>query len=94
MVSMVREQVSLRAVAAKFRVSLSTVQRWVARAGEQPLDQVDWSDRPAGCRASPRRTSKRVEDRVLRVRRRLKTKSDLGEYGAVAIRRELERQNA
>lgn len=94
MVSLVREQVSLRAVAARMRVALSTVQRWVDRAGEQPLNQVDWSDRPAGCRASPKRTSKRMEDRVLRVRRALQTKSDLGEYGAIAIQRELERQNA
>lgn len=93
MVSMVRQNLPLRVVAAKCRVALSTVQRWVERAGEQPLDEVDWSDRPAGCRASPRRTPKRVEERVLRVRRRLKTQSDLGEYGAAAIRRELEQQH-
>ena len=83
----------MRAVARKFGCTLSTVQRWVARAGDQPLDEVDWSDRPSGCRVSPRRMPKRVEERVLKVRRRLQATSDLGEYGAAAIERELQRQN-
>jgi len=89
MVSQVRQGVGLRAVARKSRVSLSTVQRWVTRAGELSLDDVDWSDRLSGCRSSPRRTSTRVENRVLKTRQSLKTKSDLGEYGAEAIPREL-----
>ena len=93
MVAQVREGLGLRMVARKFRVTLSTVQRWVARAGERPLDEVDWSDHPSGCRISPVRTRKRVEERVLKVRRQLKTESDLGEYGAAAIVRELERRN-
>ena len=50
--SQVREGISQRAVARSFRVSLSTVQRWVARAEDLPLDEVDWNARPAGCRVS------------------------------------------
>src|SRR2546422_10420409 len=78
MVSQVRDGISQRAVARSFRVSLSTVQRWVARAGDLPLDEVDWDARPAGCRVSPRRTKAGVEQRVLVIRRQLRTKSDLG----------------
>jgi hypothetical protein len=89
MVSQVRRGVSQRAVARSFRVSLGTVQRWVARAADLPLDQVDWNDRPAGCRVSPRRTKPRVEQRVLVIRRRLRAHSDLGEYGPEAIQREM-----
>ena len=92
MVQRVREGVGLRAVAREFRVTLSTVQRWVTRAGDWPLDQVDWTDRPSGCRASPQRTRASMEERVLKVRKSLQTKSDLGEYGAEAIHRELQRR--
>ena len=94
MVSEVREGVSQRAVAKSHRVSLSTVQRWVCRAGDLPLDEVDWSTRPPGCRTSPRRTKPRVEQRVLTLRRSLRLKSDLGEYGPEAIHRELTQQGA
>lgn len=90
-VELVREGMSMRQVARKCRVALCTVQRWVARAGNETLDEVDWSDRVSGCRVSARRTKSRVERRVLTVRRQLKTRSDLGEYGAAAIRRELKR---
>ena len=90
--SLVRDGLSLRRVARKCRVALSTVQRWVARAQDGPLDQLDWSDRRSGCRVAAGRTKPRVERRVLSVRRQLKTKSDLGEYGAVAIQRELKRR--
>lgn len=92
MVAQVREGVGLRAVAREWGVTLSTVQRWVTRAGEVPLEEVDWTDRPAGCRTSPRRSQSRVEERVLKVRKSLKTQSDLGEYGAEAVHRELERR--
>lgn len=92
MVSQVREGISQRAVARSFRVSLCTVQRWVARAGDLPLDEVNWDGRPAGCRVSPRRTKAGVEQRVLVIRRQLRTKSDLGEYGPEAIQRELQQR--
>lgn len=89
MVAMVRSGVSRREVARRFRVSLNTVQRWVARAGGDPLEEVDWCSRPAGCRVSPQRTKPGLEQRVLAVRKRLRTKSDLGECGSHAIHREL-----
>lgn len=92
MVLQVRDGVSQRAVARSFRVSLSTVQRWIARAGDLPLGEVDWVARPAGCRVSPRRTKAGVEQRVLVIRRQLRTKSDLGEYGPEAIQRELQQR--
>ena len=92
MVSQVREGISQRAVARSFSVSLSTVQRWVTRAGDWPLEEVDWVARPAGCRVSPRRTKAGVEQRVLVIRRQLRTKSDLGEYGPEAIHRELQQR--
>lgn len=85
----VRAGQSLRAVAREFRVSLATVQRWVRRAGSRALDEVDWSERASGCQAPCNRTSRRLEERVLRTRKRLKDRSDLGEYGAAAIQREL-----
>lgn len=66
-------------------VSLSTVQLWVARAGPRRLDDVDWAGRSSRPRHT-RRTSRDVEDRVLQVRQALKTTSDLGEFGAAAIR--------
>ena len=90
MVSQVRDGISQREVARSFRVSLSTVQRWVTRAGDLPLDEVDWDSRPAGCPVSPRRTKAGVEQRVLVIRRQLRTKSDLGEYGPEAIQREMQ----
>ena len=94
MVSQVREGISQRAVARSFRVSLSTVQRWVARAGDTPLAEVDWNARPVGCRVSPRRTKASVEQRILVIRKQLRTTSDLGEYGPLAIQRELQERQA
>lgn len=67
MVAQVRDGLSQREVARACRVSLSTVQRWLARAGDLPLDEVDWGTRPSGCRVSPRRTKAKVEDQVLSV---------------------------
>ncbi len=87
MVTAVRHGASLRAVARQFNVSLHTVQRWVARAGTTRLDRVDWRDRPDGVRTSARRTPRRVERTVLRLRQHLRLTSDLGEYGAAAIQR-------
>lgn len=66
-------------------VSLSTVQRWVARAGPRPLDEVEGAGRSSRPRHT-RRTAREIEDRVLQIRHELKTTSDLGEFGAVAIR--------
>jgi transposase len=92
MVAAVRQGQSLRAVARQFRVSLRTVQIWVARAHDQRLDRVDWTDRPRGGRRPSTATATRIEDLVVRLRQQLKKDSALGEYGAAAIRRELQKR--
>lgn len=89
MVSRVRRGTSMRAVAKACGVSLRTVQVWMARAGDERLDRVDWSDRPRGGRRATQATPSSVEDLILKVRRQLQTTSALGEFGAAAIRREL-----
>lgn len=78
----------MRSVARAHDVRLFTVQWWCRRAGDLPLDRVDWRDRSPIPRRV-RRTESAVEDLVLVRRRELKETSDLGEYGALAIRREL-----
>ncbi len=88
MVAAVRAGRSMRAVARAHGVRLSTVQWWVGRAGDRALDRVDWSDRSPIAR-KVNRTESPVEDLVLGLRRELKETSDLGEYGARAIHREL-----
>jgi hypothetical protein len=86
---MVRRGVPARQVARQFGVSHGTVLTWVGRAGSQRLDRVDLTDRPAGCRRSANRTCRRMEQLVLRLRGQLRKSSDLGEFGAQAIRRAL-----
>lgn len=87
-VAKVRAGASMRAVARLHRVSLSTVQWWMRRAGDLPLDKVDWDNRfPIS--AHNARTTAAVEDLVLMLRRELKERSAQGEYGAKAIHREL-----
>ncbi len=90
MVAAVRRGMSLREVARQFRVGATTVQRWVQRAAGRRLDRVDWSDQPAGPQQPARRTPRDVEDLVLTIRRELRAQSDLGEFGAAAIQRELQ----
>jgi len=48
MVNAVRSGESQRSVAKRFGVSMSVVHRWVKRAGDKPLDNVNWHDRPSG----------------------------------------------
>ena len=88
MVAEVRAGVPMRGVARAYAVSLSTVQWWCRRAGDGALDEVDWRDR-ASIPVTVHRTASAVEDVVLELRRELKEASDLGEYGARAIHREL-----
>jgi hypothetical protein len=89
MVAAVRGGRSMRWVAQRFRVSLLTVQRWFQRAKDLRLDRVDFSNRPAGPRQPANRVAQKVEDRVLTIRRQLREESNLGEFGAAALRREL-----
>ena len=88
MVQAVRRGVSMRQVADQFGVALATVQRWVARAGEQRLDRVDWTDRLCGLPTPVNRTQRALEDQVLTIRQELRDTSDLGEFRAAAIHRE------
>jgi hypothetical protein len=88
MVRAVRRGTSMRAVARTHRVSLCTVQRWVRRAGAERLDRVNWEDHSHATTVS-RRTSAAIERLVMTLRHELRTTSDLGEYGAVAIHRTL-----
>lgn len=87
----VRAGASLRAAAKRFGVSAPTALRWSRRARGRRLDRVDFEGRPPGPKLSPRRTPKAVEEQILRARRELREASALGEYGAVAVRRALER---
>lgn len=92
MVEAVRRGRAMRAVARQFVVGMATVHRWVRRAAAQRLDRVDWENRPSGCRPPANRVTGETEEWVLRLRRVLHESSALGEYGAAAIHRELQRQ--
>jgi hypothetical protein len=78
----------MRATATRFGVSLHTVQRWVTHAQGQRLDRVDWSDARGG-RRDVQATAAEVEELILTLRHELRDSSDLGEFGAAAIHREL-----
>ncbi len=88
MVAAVRAGAPLRPTARRFGVSLSTLQQWVRRARGQRLDRVDWSDQAPGPRRSSQRTDAVLEEWIGELRRQLRQTSDLGEYGAAALRRE------
>jgi len=85
----VRRGIPLRRVARTFGVSLSVVQRWVARAGEIRSDLVDWSSQPTRITRPKNRTAPEVESLILTTRSDLIKASHLGEHGAVAIHRQL-----
>ena len=76
----------MRSVARHFRVSLRTVQRWVTRAKGLRLRRADLCDKPSGSPCPHNRTPMSLEDSILATRKRLKDSSDLGEFGAAAIR--------
>jgi putative transposase len=92
MVTAVRQGHSQRSVAKKFRVSLRTVQVWVDRTKGQRLDRIDWSDQPRGGRREACSTSASTEDLIVRLRKKLKESSPLGDCGALAIHEELQRR--
>jgi len=89
MVAAVRAGHSQRWVAHQFGVSLSTVQFWVQRAQDKALDQVDWSDLSHAPHQQAKQTPEEWEQRILALREELMRNSDLGEYGAQAIRQNL-----
>src|SRR3569832_454265 len=78
----------MRSVASQFGVSLHTVQHWVAHSAGQRLDRVDWSGARGG-RRETQATSSEVEGLEIGMRTQLRDHSDLGEFGAAAIHREL-----
>jgi hypothetical protein len=87
MIEAVRAGESMRSVARRFKVTLPTVQRWVKRAKGLELDAVDWTTH-ASVPHKTNRTAAYKEDWVLGIRHQLRHYSDLGEFGAAAIRRE------
>ena len=88
LVCAVREGASRREAARLYSVGLATVERWMERARNKALDEVDWTDRPC-LPHTLQRTDATMEELVLTVRRELKETSALGEYGAWAIGKEL-----
>lgn len=90
MVAMARRGCSIREIARKFRVSRPTVERWIERAQGKRLDRTSFNDRSCAPRTVANRTNSETEELVLNIRRELKEHSALGEFGAVAIRRELQ----
>lgn len=87
MVEAVRSGESMRSVSRRFKVALPTIQRWIKRAEGRELDVVDWSS-GASVPHRTRRTPGFKEDWVIGIRHQLRQYSDLGEFGAAAIRRE------
>lgn len=92
MVAAVRRGKSLRQVAQKFQVSASTVKFWLDKAQGKRLDRVDFSDSSSAPHRVANRTNPDMETLILDLRHHLRQHSDLGEFGAVAIRRELLRR--
>jgi transposase len=90
MVAAARKGMALREVARRFGVAPATVRLWVARAEGCRLDRVDFAAKPPGRPRPVNRSSQELEDRVLTLRVELKDRSDLGEFGARAIREALE----
>ena len=88
MVAAVRRGLSQHAGARRFKKALRTVQRWLARAGQRPLGQVDGSDRSRAPRQQARQTAPAVERRIVAWRQQLR-RGALGFIGAPAIREAL-----
>jgi transposase len=86
MAAAARRGIALREVARRFGVAPATVRLWVARAEGSRLDRVDFASRPPGRPRPVNRSSPGLEDLVLALRVELKDRSDLGEFGARAIR--------
>jgi hypothetical protein len=71
---------------------MSTVQLWVRRSQDVPLDQlaqIDWADGSHAPRHQAKQTPVDIERRILELRDELARASVLGEYGAVSIHQSL-----
>ena len=68
------------------------MQFWVKKAEGKPLEQVIWEDASHAPLKQHNQTPTEIEQRILEIRVFLATKSDLGEFGAVAIRDHLLKQ--
>ncbi len=90
MVRLVRSGKSMRRVAERLRVGVSTVALWVGRAKGRRLDSADFSDRLPGCVRGWNRVARNVEQRIAELRKTLREQSVLGEYGAAAIQAALQ----
>lgn len=87
MVAAVRAGEGIRAVARRLQISPSTVLFWAQRSVGARLDRFGFEDRARGPRRPWNRTAILTEQRVLSIRRELRTRSILGEFGAPAIHR-------
>jgi putative transposase len=85
MVRLVRQGKSQREIARRFGVSLHTVQRWVDRAGDIPLEAVDWKSRPHIPRTVVNKTAAKIEREICAIRKKLESESALGFSGALSI---------
>lgn len=84
MVATARRGLSLRATCRRFRVGLSHLQYWLARAAGRPLAQVDWRDQSPAPRRQARQTPHALERRIVALRHQLQ-RGALGFVGAQAI---------
>jgi transposase len=89
MVAAVRAGQSQRSVSRQFGVSLATVQLWVQRARDQPLDPVNWEDNSHAPLQQAIQTPQEIEAQILKLRQELRQHSALGEFGAQALRTNL-----
>lgn len=90
MVALVRRGHSIREVARQFGVSAPTVQRWVDRADGKRLDLASFQNLSSAPKKAANRIAPQVENKVLILRAQLRDKSALGEFGAAAIRRQMQ----
>jgi hypothetical protein len=65
------------------------VQLWLRKAQDKPLEQVQWEDGSHAPNHQAVKTPELVENQILDARKFLVEKSDLGEFGAEAIRTHL-----
>ena len=84
---------ALREIARQFRLALSNVQYWVHHALGQRLHRVQFQDQSRRPRRTPSALSRKMVDRILALRHRLRHRDALGEYGPVAILRALRAQS-